>query len=137
MENQETFVLELKKYYIDNEEMSNSIKLSNEAQDDLNGLFEDFSEKYEEANDDALFDEFANNVKEHIQKYKEVTEFANNEGKKINENRNKLNSLTEKDETVNQLIDLLDDLGNTLEAYSKLLNLSIKTIKEIGGNENE
>ena len=46
-------------------------------------------------------------------------------------------SLSEKDETANQLIELLEDLGNTLESYSKLLNLSIKTIKEIGGNENE
>ena len=137
MENQETFVLELKKYYIDNEEIMNSIKLSNEAQEDLFNLFEYFSSSYEESQDESLFDEFANNVKKHIQQYKSVTEFANSEGKKVNDNLNKLLSLSEKDETANQLIELLEDLGNTLESYSKLLNLSIKTIKKIGGNENE
>jgi hypothetical protein len=137
MENNETFVLELKKYYIDNEEISNAINLSNEAQEDLFELFENFSNEYEESKDDSLFDGFTNDVKKHIQKYKSVSEFANSEGKKINDNLNKLNDISDKNEDVIKLIEVLEDLGNTLESYSKLLNLSIKTIKEVGGNENE
>ena len=137
MENNETLVLELKKYYLDDENMKAAINEANEAQDELFGLFDDFSNKYEESEDDSLFDTFSNEVKKHIQKYKNVSEFVNKESTKLNENLNKLESLDNKNDEINQLIQVLDNLGNTLEGYSRLLNLSIKTIKEIGGIENE